>query len=228
MKVSVIMSCFNSESTIRTSVESILKQSYEDFEFLICDDGSIDNTYNTLLELSQNDKRIRVLKNDKNIGLTKSLNRLIDESSMPLIARQDDDDISFPNRFAEQIKFLKDENYDLCVSRAFIKNSQRLIPSFSFLLPSSFVINFKNPFIHGTLMIKKNVLMDIGKYDERFYYAQDYKLFSDLLSSGAKYKKLKTPLYELNTKDNISSKYTEKQEYYARCVRTNKIPNKRF
>ena len=58
MKVSVIMSCFNSESTIRTSVESILKQSYEDFEFLICDDGSIDNTYNTLLELSQNDKEL--------------------------------------------------------------------------------------------------------------------------------------------------------------------------
>lgn len=228
MKVSVIMSCFNSESTIRKSVESILNQSYKDFEFLICDDGSIDKTHLTLLELSQNDKRIKIFKNDKNLGLTKSLNRLIEESSMPVIARQDDDDISFPNRLEEQIRFLKDEDYDFCVSRAFIKNSQRLIPAFSFSLPSSLIINFKNPFIHGTLMIKKNVLNDIGKYDERFYYAQDYKLFSDLLSSGAKYKKLKTPLYELNTKDNISSKYTEKQEYYARCVRTNKVPSKYF
>ena len=66
MKVSVIMSCFNSESTVRKSVESILNQSYKDFEFLICDDGSIDKTYITLLELSQNDKRIKIFKNDKN------------------------------------------------------------------------------------------------------------------------------------------------------------------
>ena len=131
MKVSVIMSCFNSESTVRKSVESILNQSYKDFEFLNCDDGSIDKTYITLLELSQNDKRIKIFKNDKNLGLTKSLNRLIEESSMPVIARQDDDDISFPNRFEEQIRFLKDEDYDFCVSRAFIKNSQRLIPAFS-------------------------------------------------------------------------------------------------
>ena len=103
-----------------------------------------------------------------------------------------------------------------------------MTPNKSYFIPKKIVMNLKNPFVHGSMMLFKNEVIELGGYDERFYYAQDYKLFSDLLSSGAKYKKLKTPLYELNTKDNISSKYTEKQEYYARCVRTNKIPNKRF
>lgn len=74
-------------------------------------------------------------------------------------------------------------------------------------------------------MIDKKVLNKVGNYDERFYYAQDYKLFSDLLTKGFRYKIIKTPLYELNLKDNISSKFVKEQDYYAKCVRNNKIPD---
>lgn len=225
MEVSVIMSCYNSQANVGRAIESILNQTYEDFELLICDDGSIDNTYETISEYKRLDKRVKIFKNKKNIGLTKSLNILVNEAKGIYIARQDDDDISSNVRLNTQISALKNENLDFITSRAKVLGSKRLIPGFSFYLSTSLVMNFKNPFIHGSLMIDKKVLNKVGNYDERFYYAQDYKLFSDLLTTGCKYKIIKTPLYELNLKDNISSKFVKEQDYYAKCVRNNKLPN---
>lgn len=225
MEVSVIMSCYNSQANVGRAIESILNQTYEDFELLICDDGSIDNTYETISEYKRLDKRVKIFKNKKNIGLTKSLNVLVNEAKGIYIARQDDDDISSNVRLNTQISALKNENLDFITSRAKVLGSKRLIPGFSFYLSTSLVMNFKNPFIHGSLMIDKKVLNKVGNYDERFYYAQDYKLFSDLLTTGCKYKIIKTPLYELNLKDNISSKFIKEQDYYAKCVRNNKLPN---
>jgi len=225
MEVSVIMSCYNSQANVGRAIESILNQTYEDFELLICDDGSIDNTYETISEYKRLDKRVKIFKNKKNIGLTKSLNILVNEAKGIYIARQDDDDISSNVRLNTQISALKNENLDFITSRAKVLGSKRLIPGFSFYLSTSLVMNFKNPFIHGSLMIDKKVLNKVGNYDERFYYAQDYKLFSDLLTTGCKYKIIKTPLYELNLKDNISSTFVKEQDYYAKCVRNNKLPN---
>tara|TARA_Y100001970_G_C14179279_1_gene828876 strand:+ start:775 stop:1458 length:684 start_codon:yes stop_codon:yes gene_type:complete len=225
VKVSILMSCYNSQATISKSVESILSQSYEDIELLICDDGSIDDTYKTIEEYSKADKRISIFKNEKNIGLTKSLNFLINKSDGEFIARQDDDDISLEQRIEKQIKVINDLNLDFVTSRAKILGTDKLIPGISFNLPVSFVMNFKNPFIHGTLLIKKKILNDVGNYDERFYYAQDYKLFSDLVAKGYKYTTIKEPLYRLNVKDNISNNFKKEQDYYSRCVRNNSIPN---
>lgn len=225
MEVSVIMSCYNSQANVGRAIESILNQTYEDFELLICDDGSIDNTYETISEYKRLDKRVKIFKNKKNIGLTKSLNVLVNEAKGMYIARQDDDDISSNVRLNTQISALKNENLDFITSRAKVLGNKRLIPGFSFYLPTSLVMNFKNPFIHGSLMIDKKVLNKVGNYDERFYYAQDYKLFSDLLATGCKYKIIKTPLYELNLKNNISSTFVKEQDYYANCVRNNKLPN---
>ena len=219
------MSCYNSQATIGQSVESILNQSYENFELLICDDGSIDSTFREIEKYSKADKRISIFKNEKNIGLTKSLNLLINKSDGEFIARQDDDDISLSHRIETQIKVIKDLNLDFATSRAKILGTDKLIPALSFNLPVSLVMNFKNPFIHGTLLIKKKILNDIGNYDERFYYAQDYKLFSDLVAGGFKYTTIKEPLYKLNVKDNISNNFKKEQDYYSRCVRNNSIPN---
>lgn len=225
VKVSIIMSCYNSQATIGQSIESILNQSYENFELLICNDGSIDDTFREIEKYSKADKRISIFKNEKNIGLTKSLNLLINKSDGEFIARQDDDDISLSHRIETQIKVIKDLNLDFATSRAKILGTDKLIPGVSFNLPVSFVMNFKNPFIHGTLLIKKKILNDIGNYDERFYYAQDYKLFSDLVARGFKYTTIKEPLYKLNVKDNISNNFKKEQDYYSRCVRNNSIPN---
>ena len=225
MKVSVIMSCYNSQETVGRAIESILNQTIENLELLICDDSSIDNTYETISKYKDLDKRVKIYKNKKNLGLTKTLNFLIDKADGALIARQDDDDISLSERLKTQLRVLNEKNLDFITTRAKVLGSKKLIPGISFNLPNSLVMNFKNPFIHGTLLIDKKVLNSVGNYDERFYYAQDYKLFSDLLSRGYKYSTLKTPLYELNIKDNISSKFIKEQDYYARCVRNNKDPN---
>ena len=225
MKVSVIMSCYNSQQTVGRAIESILNQTLENIELLICDDSSIDNTYEIITKYKDLDKRVKVYKNIKNLGLTKTLNFLIEKADGALIARQDDDDISLSERLKTQVNVLKEENLDFITTRAKVLGSKKLIPGISFNLPNSLVMNFKNPFIHGTLLIDKEVLSSVGNYDERFYYAQDYKLFSDLLSRRYKYATLKTPLYELNIKDNISSKFIKEQDYYARCVRNNKDPN---
>lgn len=226
MKVSIIMACYNSKNSISQAIESILNQTYSDIELLICDDASIDNTYDKISEYASEYSQIKVFRNNENIGLTRSLNLLINEASGAYIARQDADDVSMNHRLETQLAKLNELDLDFITSRAQIIGSERLIPGFTFNFPTSFVMNFKNPFIHGTLLIKKSVLNELNNYDEKFYYAQDYKLFSDLILKGYKFTTLKEPLYKLNIKDNISSKFIKEQDYYARCVRNNKIPNK--
>ena len=103
--------------------------------------------------------------------------------------------------------------------------TKRNIPNLSYYLPKKFVLRFKNPFIHGTLIIKKETLLEHGLYDENFYYAQDYKLMIDLLDSGCKYKFIKENLYELNYFNNISINFKEEQKYYAKCARRRIIPS---
>ena len=104
--VSVIMSAYNSENYIAKSIESITEQSYKNIEFLIIDDNSQDNTSEVIKDYEKFDKRIKFISNQKNIGLTKSLNKAIKLSQGKLVARQDDDDISLPNRLEIQVKYI--------------------------------------------------------------------------------------------------------------------------
>ena len=85
-------------------------------------------------------------------------------------------------------------------------------------------MKLKNPFIHGTLLIKKSVFNECGNYDENFYFAQDYKLFLEIIKKGFKVKSLREPLYYLNMKDNISSKFQSEQEYYFACAKKGITP----
>jgi len=222
--VSIIMSSFNEEQYISDSISSMLNQSFEDFEFLILDDGSSDRTYEILESFTKLDKRVKIFKNEKNLGLTKSLNILISNSNSKYIARQDSDDISHRDRLKTQINFLENNNFVGCSVRANRKNSRRNIPFLSNYLPLKFVVKFKNPLIHGTLMINRLKMQEIGNYDERFYYAQDYKLISDLVSKNLKFKRLNSILYTLNMENNISKKFKNEQKYFSDCVKNNKVP----
>ena len=112
MKISIIMSTFNSENVIENSIKSLLNQSYKDYEILISDDNSTDSTYDILKNYEKNNNLIKVFKNKQNIGLTKSLNKLVSKSNGILIARQDADDISFQNRLEKQVNFIKKYNLD--------------------------------------------------------------------------------------------------------------------
>ena len=222
--VSVLLSTYNSEESIGESIESLLSQTYKNLEILISDDGSTDSTKEICKKFQLKDERILFSSNKKNIGLTKSLNNLAQKASGSLIARHDADDISLPYRIEEQIEFMKKKKLDAVTTRSLVKQNNKKRPGISFYIPDKLLINRKNPFIHGTLIIKKNVFQEIGYYDERFYYAQDYKLFYDLLNKGYKVKTLNKALYILNTENNISSENLERQNYYADCVRLRKTP----
>jgi len=207
--ISVIISVYNDESNISKAIESLLNQTYQNIEILIVDDCSEDNTYQIC----------------KNYGLTKSLNILIKKSKGEYIARQDSDDVSFDTRFEKQIKTLKSKKIDVCYSRAFRKSSKKVIPGISFYIPRKWILKIKNPFIHGTMLCKSEVLKKIGGYDEKFYYSQDYKLILSFIKYKFRVSILKEPLYELNMENNISSNFKDEQRYYADCAKRNKTPD---
>ena len=82
----------------------------------------------------------------------------------------------------------------------------------------------KNPFIHGSLLVKKEALNQVNNYDERFYYAQDYKLMRDLIDNNLKVKIMREALYSLNMQNNISSNKRTEQKFFADCVKKNVNP----
>jgi hypothetical protein len=104
--VSVVMSVYNGERYLREAIESILSQTFTDFEFLIIDDGSTDNSADIIRAYQNHDPRIRLVQNDANIGLTRSLNKGLDLARGTYIARMDADDISLPERFARHVAFM--------------------------------------------------------------------------------------------------------------------------
>ena len=218
-KISVLMSVYNDEKRVSKSIESILNQTFQDFEFLILDDCSTDNTYEICNYYAKKNQKIKLMKNHQNLGLTKSLNLLISESNYELIARQDSDDESFKQRLEIQLKIMEKHNLDACTTLATIDELKGTRPFLSHLFPKKLIIKYKNPFIHGSLLIKKRVLENVGMYDERFKFAQDYKLMFDLIRLNHKLKIINQPLYKLNTKDNISTRNIKEQNYYANCVK---------
>jgi len=217
--VSVIMSVYNDEDNIESSIKSILSQTYNNIEFLIVDDLSNDNTHKILKTYESLDNRIKIYKNNINLGLTKSLNFLISQAKGDYIARQDSDDISFKTRIEEEIKFIKDHDLDACSSRALIKGTNKVIPRFSYYFPLSFILKYKNPIIHGSLVIKKDIIESIGNYDEDFKYSQDYELITRLIKNNFKIRINKKILYKLNMEDNISNKFKNEQARYSNLVK---------
>ena len=213
------MAVYNDDANIRNSIESMQSQTYEDLEILILDDCSDDTTYSICKEMSLKDTRIKVYKNDFNLGLTRSLNKLINYSTGFYIARQDSDDSSVKFRIETQIKYIEKYNLDVCYSRAYVKESKKVMPNLSYYLPLKFIIKYKNPLIHGTLLIKKDVIESVGGYDEFYYFSQDYKLINDLIKNRYRVKIHNKPLYNLNMKNNISSNYKDIQKIYADIVK---------
>ena len=224
--VSVIVSAYNAEKTIEKSLNSILRQSYSSIELLIVNDASNDNTLTICKDLASKDNRIKIFNNNKNVGLTRSLNLLLQEAKGEYIARHDADDFSLEDRIEKQLEFIKKYNLDIVYARALlIQNKRKVIPALSFYTPKKIIVKYKNPYVHGTLLAKTSTFKLVNGYDENFYYAQDYKLITDLLDKNIQVKIMKDVLYYRNVQNNISTNNLEEQNYYAMCVRKNLIPN---
>lgn len=177
-EVSVLMSVYNSEKYLKGCIDSVLRQTYSNFFFFIIDDKSTDSSLNIINSYS--DKRIRLIKNENNIGLTKSLNKAVEQIETKYIARIDADDICEPNRLSSQLAVFEeaDEKLALVGSSAvlineFGKNVGQIEVPTSNLKENLF---FKNCFIHSTIMVKTEILKKY-KYEEQIKYAQDYNLW---------------------------------------------------
>lgn len=192
--ISVIMSNFNTpEEFLRSSIESVLDQTYTEFEFIIIDDCSTDNSL-AIIE-SYDDKRIRILKNERNLGITKSLNRGLAAAKGEFVARMDADDICLPERFEKQIEFLK-KNPQVIVCGTGVEligdwrgkyTHQKLcrtIPDRETFKIHLLFGNFPN-IVHPTAMFdrKKLDLFNI-KYNETYIYAQDYRMWVSCSEHG--------------------------------------------
>lgn len=178
-KVSVIMSVYNGERFLSESIESILNQTFNDFELVIINDGSTDNT-EKILE-SYNDSRIKVF-NQKNVGLTKSLNKAIKLSRGEYIARMDADDCALPERFQKQVNFL-DVHTDIGMigtQNMVIDEQGKVIGKKRYPVSDNElrkVLIKYNPFLHASVMIKKEVFETVGLYNENKIRGQDYELW---------------------------------------------------
>lgn len=187
-KISVIMSAYNSEKYIQKAIESILKQTFSDFEFIIIDDWSFDNTWKIIKDFEKEDSRIIFIKNEKNLWIYKSLNKWLEISKWEYIAIMDSDDISFLDRFEKQINFLeKNKNIWLLWWQYKIIDSEwKIVWEKKYPLKDfEKYIFFRNPIWHPSIMIRKKCFLDLWFYDDSFFYAEDLELF---LRFSQKYK----------------------------------------
>ena len=156
--VSVLMSTFNNQNTIGKAIESIINQTYQNIELLIMDDCSNDETFKIISNYAAKHKNIKIFQNNINVGLTRSLNILIKKSFGEFIARQYADDISLRERIENQINCIVSNKLDFCTSRALNIESGKAFQRLSYYFPRKLIFKYKNPFIHGTLVIKKVLL----------------------------------------------------------------------
>ncbi len=176
-KMSVVMSVYNGQKYLREAIESILSQTFTDFEFIIVNDGSTDSSVEIIQ--SYPDKRIRLINNERNIGLTKSLNKALKLAGGEYIARQDADDISLPNRFEEQIKYFEKHPETVLLGTSFyrIGRDGEVIGKRIALANPGNKLRQENQFMHGSVMFRKEVIDNLGGYNESIRYSQDYELW---------------------------------------------------
>lgn len=182
LPVSILMSVFNSSECLGVSLNSLLSQTLTDFEIVILDDGSTDQTAAMLDEFSSRDYRIRVFRNSSNLGLAASLNRGVRLCRGKYIARMDADDACYPERLEMQYDYLeKNPRIDIVGSNAHLVTvNGELLSSTSMPLTHEAIersIHRNCPLLHPTIMGRKEFFSQIGGYDEHLRKKQDYDLW---------------------------------------------------
>lgn len=224
--VSVVMPAYNAEKYISEAIESILNQTFRDFEFIIVDDGSADKTWEIIQEYAKKDKRIIPVKNEENLKICKTLNKGIDLSRGKYIARMDADDWSFETRIEKQVFFMED-NPNVVVCGGYIEVcNENLSPMYTRKYPlTDKSIRKKlfiySPFAHPSVMFRTfPIKREEYIYDYNLHDAEDYDLYFRLGKRG-KFANLKDVLIKYRVSDNsISHKKHVRQgllTLYIRC-----------
>lgn len=185
--VTVLMSVYNNEGSVSRAISSILNQSFKDFEFLVINDGSTDNTAGIIN--SFNDSRIRIINNKSNLGLTRSLNKGLKKAKGKYIARIDADDFSFPERLEKQITFLESNQDFVLLGTSFniVNNDGKIIKEVIFNTPPEklyYDLIFQNMFAHSSVVFRLREVDNLDGYSGDLKYAQDYDLWCKLSRVG--------------------------------------------
>ena len=187
-KISVVMSVYNGEKYLGEAIDSILNQTFTDFEFIIIDDGSTDKSANIVK--SYNDQRIVLIK-QKNKGLGAALNTGIKAASGKYIARMDQDDISEVERFQKQYEFMQ-RHYE-CVAAGtnalYMDEEGTVVSTTNLKFDRDVSANYlmeQNPFVHGSMIISRETLLNVGGYLE-IMTSEDDLLWVNLIKSGKMY-----------------------------------------
>jgi glycosyltransferase involved in cell wall biosynthesis len=184
--LSVILPVYNAEKYIAKAVDSILTQTYTNFELLIIDDGSTDNSLSILLHYKNRDARIHLISRE-NRGLVATLNEGIEFARGEWIARMDADDISLPHRFERQLQWLEQIGADICGSwiRFFGTSDQRTVTYGQTDEAVKMELLFCSPFAHPTVMMKTALVKKL-RYDKAWDKAEDYDLWERVARAGWK------------------------------------------
>jgi len=224
--ISVIMSVWNAEKFLEESIHSILSQTFKNFEFIIVNDGSSDNSLNIIHEFLKRDDRIVLLNNETNIGLTCALNRAFRVARGSFIARQDADDTSMAERLEYQVQMLKEKEVDI------------LSCSYNRINEAGVITEMSSPGLTGIVKVenlfKGNSLFHSGLMMRRkpeFIYQEDFKFVQDLelyLRVGKNFKIYKDDKVLANwrqTNQMISKRNKRQQLFFGLKARIRHLPN---
>ncbi len=213
--VSVILPCYNAEPFLVEALESIINQSFKDLEIICVDDGSTDATLTILNQYARNDKRIKVVINDNNLGLISTLNKAILLSRGEIIARMDADDISSCDRIEKQIDFLKANKHVDIVSTGYYlidENGQETgkhLPKCYSNISCTYASFFITPITHACVLGKRSVFLS-NPYEIKpnTLHVEDYSLWCKLLNKGYVLSNIALPLYKVRiNSQSVSRKF---------------------
>lgn len=229
MKVTILLPAYNAALYLRDSLDSIMRQAFKDFDVLLIDDGSMDDTSKIAIEYSNIDRRIKYYKNEKNIGLIKTLNKGLSLAKGEYIVRMDADDIMFDDRLYKQVKYM-DSNPECFVcggQMEYIGGLTGMAP----ILPQKYedllylsLINC--PLYHPTTIIRNSAIKQFGlKYNDSYKHAEDYKFWSDIIfshpNSIANIKDV--VLFYRISNNQITAKYSDEQDLISKIVKRENV-----
>ena len=220
--ISVVLPVYNSQKYIATSIQSVLDQTFKDFELIIINDGSTDNSENIILTFT--DERIVYLKNKINQGLINSLNQGIKIAQGNYVARMDADDICIKDRFEKQIQFLEDNKTVAVVASTvlFLVDEQVNIGNWNIdkktILPSTIrnKMIFENCIAHPSVIIKTSIIKEV-LYNQSQKNVEDYYLWLRLLNRGMTIAKIAEPLllYRIHSNSVTTVSLRTKNTYWT-------------
>lgn len=196
--LSVVMAVYNGEKHLHESIDSVLLQTYSRFELIIVNDGSTDESEYIIREYAEKDKRIIYLKNDLNLGQSKTRNKAINIAKGEYIVIVDSDDICLPDRFEKQIMFFeKNPNVDVlgsdyCLFSGSLKDDCRMVVSAN----AGDIYNGKPPVHNPTCMIKRSIFYSYGFYDPAYDNAEDAELWFRWFSQDVYFDNISEVLYK--------------------------------